>query len=200
MLQEHEFERVGGTHAIQADVRLIAATNRDLKTAVSKGAFRSDLFYRLNVFPIEMPSLRARSEDIALLAEYFIQRYAHKLGKKISSISKKTLNQFQSYCWPGNIRELQNVIERSLILCESESFSVDQHWLTRETSERGMANGLLAQKLIADQKVLIEAALAEACGRVSGRSGAAVKLGLPASTLESKIRSLKINKHSFKTG
>ncbi len=199
VLQEHEFERVGGTEAIQTDVRVIAATNRDMKTAVSKGAFRSDLFYRLNVFPIEMPSLRARSEDIALLTEYFIQRYAHKLGKKISGISKKTLDQFRSYSWPGNIRELKNVIERSLILCETESFSVDENWLTPESSESDMANSLLAQKLITDEKAIIEAALAEARGRVSGRSGAAVRLGLPASTLESKIRSLKINKQVFKT-
>jgi transcriptional regulator with GAF, ATPase, and Fis domain len=124
VLQEHEFERVGGTHAIQADVRVIAATNRDLKTAVSKAVFRSDLFYRLNVFPIEMPSLRARSEDIPLLTEYFIQRYAQKLGKKVSGISKKNLAQFRFYSWPGDIRELQNVIERSLILCETESFSM----------------------------------------------------------------------------
>jgi transcriptional regulator with GAF, ATPase, and Fis domain len=199
VLQEREFERVGGTQAIQTDVRVIAATNRDLKAAVSKGAFRRDLYYRLNVFPMEMPPLRERSEDIALLTEYFIQRYAHKLGKKISGISKKTLHQFRSYSWPGNIRELQNVIERSLILCETESFSVDENWLTLESGEREIANNTLAQKLITGEKALIEAALAEARGRVSGRSGAAVKLGLPASTLESKIRSLKINKHLFKT-
>ena len=177
VLQEHEFERVGGTQVIHADVRLIAATNRDLKAAVSKGAFRSDLFYRLNVFPIEMPSLRARSEDIGLLTEYFIQRYTRKLGKKISSVSKKTLDQFQSYSWPGNVRELQNVIERSLILCETESFSVDEHWLIRESSRISLANTMLAQKVITEEKALIEAALAEARGRVSGQSGAAVKLG-----------------------
>jgi len=199
VLQEHEFERVGGTEVIPADVRLIAATNRDLKTTVSKGVFRSDLFYRLNVFPIEMPSLRARSEDIALLTEYFIQRYAHKLGKKISGIRKKTLDQFRSYSWPGNIRELQNVIERSLILCETETFSVDENWLTRESIESEIANGSLGQRLTTDERALIEAALAETRGRVSGRSGAAAKLGVPASTLESKIRSLKINKHLFKT-
>jgi formate hydrogenlyase transcriptional activator len=199
VLQEHEFERVGGTQSIPADVRAIAATNRDLKAAVSEGAFRSDLFYRLNVFPIEMPSLRARSEDIALLTEYFIQRYAQKLGKKISSISKKTLDQFRSYSWPGNIRELQNVIERSLILCDTENFSVDQNWLTRESFENETANDSLGQRLATGEKALIEAALAEARGRVSGRAGAAVKLGLPASTLESKIRSLKINKHAFRT-
>jgi len=197
VLQEHEFERVGGTETLHMDVRLIAATNRDLKTAVSKGAFRSDLFYRLNVFPIEMPSLRARSEDIALLTEYFVQRYAHKLGKKMSGISTKTLDQFRAYSWPGNIRELQNVIERSLILCEAESFSVDKSWLTRESPEPQKAKILLAQKRLTDEKALIEAALAETKGRVSGQSGAAVKLGLPASTLESKIRSLKINKYVF---
>jgi transcriptional regulator with GAF, ATPase, and Fis domain len=199
VLQEHEFERVGGTQAIQTDVRVIAATNRDLKTAVSKGVFRCDLFYRLNVFPIEMPSLRARSEDIALLTEYFIQRYAQKLGKKISGISKKTLDQFRSYSWPGNIRELQNVIERSLILCETDSFSVDENWLTRDSIASETANSSLGQTLTTDERALIEAALAETRGRVSGRLGAAEKLGLPASTLESKIRSLKINKHAFKT-
>jgi transcriptional regulator with GAF, ATPase, and Fis domain len=199
VLQEHEFERVGGVETIHTDVRVIAATNRNLQTAVSRGAFRSDLYYRLNVFPIEMPPLRARSDDIVLLTEYFIQRYAHKLGKKISGISKKTLDQFRSYSWPGNIRELQNVIERSLILCETESFSVDENWLTRESSESETASGSLGQRLTTDEKALIEAALAEARGRVSGQSGAAVKLGLPASTLESKIRSLKINKHAFRT-
>jgi transcriptional regulator with GAF, ATPase, and Fis domain len=187
VLQEHEFERVGGTQTIHADVRLIAATNRDLQTAVSKGAFRSDLFYRLNVFPIEMPSLRVRPEDIRLLTEYFIQRYAQKLGKKISNISKKTLGRFQSYSWPGNVRELQNVIERSLILCDTESFSVDENWLMREASESETVNDSLGRRLATNEKALIEGALAEARGRVSGRSGAAVKLGLPASTLESKI-------------
>ena len=146
-----------------------------------------------------MPPLRERLEDIALLTEYFIQRYAQKLGKKISGISKRTLDQFRSYSWPGNIRELQNVIERSLILCETESFSVDENWLTPESSESEIANHSLGQRLATDEKALIEAALAEARGRVSGRSGAAVKLGLPASTLESKIRSLKINKHAFRT-
>jgi transcriptional regulator with GAF, ATPase, and Fis domain len=158
VLQEREFERVGGTEAIQTDVRVIAATNRDLKTAVSKGVFRCDLFYRLNVFPIEMPSLRARSEDIVLLTEYFIQRYAEKMGKKISGISKRTLDQFRSYSWPGNIRELQNVIERSLILCETENFSVDENWLTRESSESEGANHSLGQILATDEKALIEAA------------------------------------------
>ncbi len=134
VLQEHEFERVGGNHSIRADVRVIAATNRDLTTAIAAGAFRSDLFYRLNVFPIEMPPLRDRKEDISVLVEYFIDRYASKTGKKIRSIDKKTLDLLQSYPWPGNIRELQNVIERSVIVCETETFSVDESWLSREIS------------------------------------------------------------------
>ncbi|MBV8213980.1 MAG: sigma-54-dependent Fis family transcriptional regulator [Verrucomicrobia bacterium] len=200
VLQEREFERVGGTQVIQADVRVIAATNRDLKTAVSKGLFRQDLYYRLNVFPIEMPSLRERPEDIALLTEYFIQRYAQKLGKAISGISKKTLDQFRSYSWPGNIRELQNVIERSLILCEKETFSVDENWLNHESVESAIASKPLGQRLVADERASIEAALAKTTGRVAGKSGAAAILGVPASTLESRIRSLRINKYLFKTG
>jgi transcriptional regulator with GAF, ATPase, and Fis domain len=200
VLQEREFERVGGTQTIGVDVRVIAATNRDLKAAVSEGVFRKDLYYRLNVFPVEMPSLRARQEDIPLLTEYFIQRYAQKFGKKISAISKKTFDQFISYSWPGNIRELQNVIERSLILCETESFSVDENWLTPDSVAGEMATSSLDQRLTTDARALIEAALAETGGRVAGKSGAAARLGVPASTLESKIRSLRINKYVFKTG
>ena len=200
VLQEREFERVGGTQAIRADVRVIAATNRDLKTAVSKGLFRQDLYYRLNVFPLEMPSLRERPEDIALLTEYFIQRYAQKLGKAISGISKKTLEQFRSYSWPGNIRELQNVIERSLIVCETKTFSVDENWLNHESIERAIVSNPPGQRLADSERASIEAALAETGGRVAGKSGAAAILGLPASTLESKIRSLRINKYAFKTG
>ena len=198
VLQESEFERVGGTQIIRADVRVIAATNRNLNSAILNGVFRNDLFYRLNVFPIEMPSLRARKEDIPTLTEYFIYRYAAKLGKKISGISKKTLDLFQSYAWPGNIRELQNVIERSMIVCETENFLVDQSWLAQRPLEAGVSTRTLVKKLTSEEKDLIELALSEARGRVSGPSGAAVKLGIPASTLESKIRSLKINKRLFK--
>src|SRR5262249_45143154 len=154
---------------------------------VSKGLFRQDLYYRLNVFPLEMPSLRERPEDIALLTEYFIQRYAQKLGKTISGIRKKTLDQFRTYPWPGNIRELQNVIERSLILCERETFAVDKNWLNHESVERPIASNPPSQRLT-DQRASIEAALAETGGRVAGKSGAAVRLGVPASTLESRIR------------
>ena len=200
VLQEHEFERVGGTGSIRADVRLIAATNRDLEAAITAGTFRSDLFYRLNVFPIEMPSLRERKEDIPLLVEYFIDRYARKAGKSIRGINKKSLDLLQSYPWPGNIRELQNVIERSVIVCETESFSVDESWLSRRPLATEPISKLdLSQKLAAQEKEMIEAALSECGGRVFGPSGAAAKLGMPRSTLESKIRSLMINKNRFKT-
>lgn len=200
VLQEGEFERVGGTQPIRADVRLIAATNRDLKAAIAAGTFRSDLFYRLNVFPIEMPPLRERRDDLPMLTEYFIHRYAGKLGKEIASVSKKTLELFQSYTWPGNIRELQNVVERSLIVCDTDTFSVDQSWFAPwKPPATSAATQPLPKRLASDEKTLIEAALAESRGRVSGPSGAAVKLGIPASTLESKIRALSINKHLFKS-
>ena len=198
VLQEREFVRVGGAQPIRADVRVIAATNRDLKTAIIAGKFRSDLYYRLNVFPIEMPSLHARKEDIPLLTEYFIHRFAAQMGKRISRISRKTLTLFQSYPWPGNIRELQNVIERSLIICETETFSVDESWLAREPLEADPATLPLSLKLATDEKTMIEIALTGTRGRVSGPAGAAIKLGMPASTLESKIRVHKINKHRFR--
>jgi PAS domain S-box-containing protein len=199
VLQEREFERVGGTGCIRADVRVIAATNRDLQAAIAAGTFRSDLFYRLNVFPIEMPALRERSEDIPLLVEYFIDRFARKAGKSFQAVNKKSLNLLQSYSWPGNIRELQNVIERSVIVCETENFSVDESWLSQQppATESNKEIGLL-KRLPAQEKAIIEAALSESGGRVYGPSGAAAKLGMPRSTLEHKIRSLKINKNRFK--
>jgi PAS domain S-box-containing protein len=201
VLQEHEFERVGGNRRIRADVRVIAATNRDLQAAISARSFRSDLFYRLNVFPIEIPSLRDRREDIPLLVEYFIDRYARKAGKNIKRVNKKTLELLQSYPWPGNIRELQNVIERSVILCETEIFSIDENWLPQQPllTAEPKPQVELPRRLLVQEKVMIEAALKEARGRVSGPTGAAVKLGIPRSTLESKIRSLKINKNRFKS-
>jgi PAS domain S-box-containing protein len=198
VLQEREFERVGGTHTIRAEVRVIAATNRDLHAAIAAGTFRRDLYYRLNVFPIESPPLRERQNDILLLVEYFIDRYASKAGKKIRGVTKKTLELLQSYPWPGNIRELQNVIERSVILCETETFSIDESWLSRESLEAQPAGQPFSDQLVTQEKTMIEAALAAAGGRVSGPSGAAAKLGLPPSTLDSKIRSLKISKHRFK--
>jgi formate hydrogenlyase transcriptional activator len=201
VLQEHEFERVGGSRLIRADVRVIAATNRDLQVAISAGFFRSDLFYRLNVFPIEIPSLRERREDIPLLVEYFIDRYARKAGKDIRGVNKKTLQLVQSYPWPGNIRELQNVIERSVILCDTEIFSIDENWLPQSPllGLEPKHQVELPTKLLVQEKNMIEAALKETRGRVSGPTGAAARLGIPRSTLESKIRSLKINKNRFKT-
>jgi transcriptional regulator with GAF, ATPase, and Fis domain len=200
VLQEREFERVGGNANIRAEVRVIAATNRDLDAAVAAGTFRSDLFYRLNVFPIEIPPLRERREDIPLLVEYFIDRYARKAGKTIRRINKRSLELLQAYPWPGNIRELQNVIERSVIVCESENFSVDESWLSRQpqaAEPKGTAE--LSQKLAAQEKQMIEAALKESGGRVFGPLGAATRLGIPRSTLESKIRSLRIDKNRFKS-
>jgi transcriptional regulator with GAF, ATPase, and Fis domain len=194
VLQEREIERVGAAHPIQVDVRVIAATNRDLSTALADGTFRRDLLYRLNVFPIDVPPLRERKDDILMLVEYFVQRYANRAGKDIRSIDKKTLGLLQSYDWPGNIRELQNVIERSIILSSTDVFSVDELWLSRSTSPP-------ASKVEPrTEREIIEAALAEARGRVSGPSGAAAKLGMPPSTLEGRIKALKINKQQFKFG
>jgi PAS domain S-box-containing protein len=200
VLQEREFERVGGGQPIRVDVRVIAATNRDLEATVANRTFRQDLFYRLNVFPIEVPALRERKDDILMLVEYFVQRYAAKAGKHFRSIDKKTLELLQSYDWPGNIRELQNVIERSVIVSETETFSIDQSWLSRKAAPSYSKSHLdLGEKLAAQEKELIEAALGESGGRVYGPSGAAAKLGMPRSTLETKIRSLKINKNRFRS-
>jgi predicted ATPase/GAF domain-containing protein len=200
VLQEHEFERIGAAGTIRTNVRVIAATNRVLEAAIAVGTFRSDLFYRLNVFPIEMPSLRERSEDIPMLVEYFIDRFARQAGKSFQALNKKSLDLLQSYPWPGNIRELQNVIERSVIVCETETFSVDESWLSRQPPVTVPNPELgLFKRPPAQEKAIIEAALRECGGRVSGQSGAAAKLGMPGTTLESKIKSLKINKNRFKT-
>ena len=200
VLQEHEFGRVGGTGSIRTNVRVIAATNRDLEAAIAAGTFRSDLFYRLNVFPIEVPPLRERQEDIPVLVDYFIDRYARNAGKSIRGVNKKSLELLQSYPWPGNIRELQNVIERSVIVCDAENFSVDESWLSRQPlASEPKSQPELPRKLAAQEKEMIEVALRESGGRVSGPSGAAAKLGIPGSTLETKIRSLKIDKNRFKT-
>jgi PAS domain S-box-containing protein len=199
VLQEREFERLGGAKVLRADVRVIAATNRDLLASVDAGTFRSDLYYRLNVFPIEMPPLRKRKEDIHLLVEYFIDRYARKAGKKIRGISRATLDRLTTYAWPGNIRELQNVIERSVILCDSENFSVDGSWLSGSLEETSQADRPCFRMPATEEKKAIEEALADAQGRVSGPLGAAAKLGIPPSTLDSKIKTLKIDKHRFRT-
>jgi transcriptional regulator with GAF, ATPase, and Fis domain len=210
VLQERELERVGGGKPIHVDVRVIAATNRDLEAATANGSFRRDLFYRLNVFPIEVPPLRERKDDLQLLVEYFVQRYGVKAGKDIRSIEKKTLDLLQSYDWPGNIRELQNVIERSVILTSGEVFSVDGLWLSKKPFPSAPQMPLSAESQLkvsalaegqADprsERAIIEAALAASRGRVAGPSGAAAKLGIPASTLDSRIKILKINKLQFK--
>jgi transcriptional regulator with GAF, ATPase, and Fis domain len=199
VLQEREFERVGGTQTIRADVRVIAATNRDLHAAMLDKTFRSDLFYRLHVFPIEIRPLRERTEDIPLLVEYFIDRYASKMGKKIRGIKQKSLNLLESYSWPGNIRELQNVIERAVIVCQTEVLSIDESWLSKKFAAAAPSTGRLSKIPANREKEMIEAALSESRGRVSGPSGAATKLGVPSTTLESRIRSLRINKHRFQS-
>ena len=194
VLQEREFDRVGGNRPIRADVRVIAATHRDLPAAIAAGTFRSDLFYRINVFPIEVPPLRERPEDIRLLVEYFIDRYSSQAGKKFQRIEKKSMDGLRAYPWPGNIRELQNVIERSVIVCDAEDFSVDSSWLNH-----GGASQSLPDELQTQERNRIEAALAATKGRISGASGAAAKLGMPASTLDSKIKTLNINKRRFQS-
>jgi formate hydrogenlyase transcriptional activator len=205
VLQEREIERVGSSQSISIDVRVIAATNRDLEAAVAAHIFRQDLFYRLNVFPLRLPSLRERKDDIPLLVEYFVERYAKKAGKRISHIKKKTLELFQSYDWPGNIRELQNVIERAVILCDGETFLVDETWLQRKSNKPSgdvhVRPGVLTRgrKELADQeRKAIEEALAASGGRVSGPAGAAAQLGIPTQTLDSKIANLGIDKRRFK--
>ena len=198
VLQEREIERVGSDNTIPIDVRVVAATHRDLNALVAEGKFREDLLYRLNVVPIEMPPMRERMTDIPLLAEYFLDRFGKKAGKTFRTIDKKSLTLFQAYDWPGNIRELQNVIERAVILCEGETFSVDETWLGRELPIARRRTSTLSRVLVRQEKEMIEAALAQSQGRVSGRSGAATKLGLPARTLDSKIKRFKINKYRFK--
>jgi formate hydrogenlyase transcriptional activator len=196
VLQEKEFERVGSNHPISVDVRVIAATNRDLRAAVAAGTFRADLFYRLNVFPIAVPLLRERAEDIPLLVKYFVARYSKESGKRIRTIGKQALEHLRGYHWPGNIRELQNVVERAVILSETDTFVVDEIWLKGESADTTQHEGLSELK---DREVeMIEAALAETHGRVSGPSGAAAKLGIPRQTLESKIRRLGIDKYGQK--
>jgi transcriptional regulator with GAF, ATPase, and Fis domain len=198
VLQEHEFERIGGG-SIRTDVRVIAATNRDLEDAIRAGTFRSDLFYRLNVFPIEVPTLRERKEDIPLLLRYFLDRYGRKAGKSFKTVDKRSLDLLQSYPWPGNIRELQNVIERSVIVGDMEAFSVDESWLSRRPPTTGLEKRRDPFRTPpSEEKSIIEAALRECGGRVYGPGGAADKLGIPRSTLESKIRTLKINKNRFR--
>jgi formate hydrogenlyase transcriptional activator len=198
VLQERQFERVGGSRVISTDVRVIAATNRDLSTAIAAGDFRADLFYRLNVFPIHVPPLRNRKEDIPMLVEYFVKRYAEKARKQINKIDKDTLKLCHSYPWPGNIRELQNIVERSVILSTGDTFWIDEAWLSSQEAPYPKSSGPLPQNLQNYEKELIEAALAESNGKVAGPNGAAAKLGIPRSTLDLRIKQLDIKKYSFR--
>ena len=196
VLQEREFERLGGTQTISTDVRVLAATNRDLNSAASEGMFRQDLLYRLNVFPIRLPALRERIDDIPLLAEYLIYRTARRLGKRLSSISRRTLDLFRAYEWPGNVRELQNVIERTVITCDGEQFSVDESWF--KLPQDRIPSLPLAADLEDREREMIEEALKECRGLVAGRCGAAARLKIARQTLDSKIKKLGINRYSFK--
>jgi formate hydrogenlyase transcriptional activator len=201
VLQEREFERVGSNRPQKIDVRVIAATNRDLQAAVDEKSFRSDLFYRLNVFPIDVPPLRDRATDIPLLVEYFVHRFAKRAGKKITDIAGDTLHLLRAYPWPGNIRELQNVVERAVIVSDTETLTVDERWLgKRPVVAQNASPSALGDELLAHERARVEAALSESNGRVSGPDGAAARLGIPRSTLESKIRSLRIDKNRFKQG
>jgi formate hydrogenlyase transcriptional activator len=198
VLQEREFERVGGNRTIPIDVRVLAATNKDLIEAVAEKTFRQDLFYRLNVFPIKLPALRDRADDIPLLLEYLVDRYAQRAGKKIRSISKETLNLFQRYTWPGNIRELQNVVERALILSDEVVFHVDASWLMPAGPNSAVQSTTLQADLSEREKAIIENALRQTKGVVSGPTGAAAKLRMPRQTLEAKIKKLRVDRFRFK--
>jgi formate hydrogenlyase transcriptional activator len=198
-LQEQEFERLGSTRTKKVDARVVAATNRELEEMIAQKQFRSDLYYRLNVFPISIPPLRERPDDIPLLVQHFARQYARRMKKSIEGISIETMDALSQYTWPGNIRELQNVIERAVIVYVKGKLLVKKSWLSREWSHKEQIKPSAIQTPALGDREIIRAALAETKGRVSGPFGAAVKLGMPASTLESKIKSLNINKHSFKT-
>ena len=194
VLQERQFERVGGNRLITADVRVIAATNRDLSAAIAAGTFRSDLFYRLNVFPIHIPSLRNRKEDIPMLVEYFVKRFSEKMGKHIRKIDKRTLDLCQRYDWPGNIRELQNIVERAVILSENDYLSIEESWLLLDKQSGPGWSGSLREVLLDQERKIIVAALVESKGKIAGQNGAAARLGIPSSTLDSKIKQFTIKK------
>jgi transcriptional regulator with GAF, ATPase, and Fis domain len=200
VLQEREFERVGGTHPVRIDVRVLAATNRDLRAEVAAGTFRADLYYRLNVFPIHMPALRERIDDIPSLVEHLIACCAAKIGKKVRCVDDASLDRLIKYDWPGNIRELQNVLERAVILCEDETARIEEEWLDSEGAVPSSGSPGLSSSLISREKELIEAALQKSMGRVAGRNGAAGILGMPRTTLESRIKSLQIDKFRYRSG
>jgi PAS domain S-box-containing protein len=200
VLQEREFERVGGTQSIKVDVRVVAATNRDLKAAIANGTFREDLFYRLNVFPIPVPPLRERKDDIMTLLEYFVKRFGRKLGRDFSKIDKRTVELFRSYDWPGNVRELQNIVERSVIVSPNDVFCVDESWLVTDAAKvrSGQYVSEPEDGALGDERLVIESVLADCGGKVYGVNGAAARLRIPPSTLDSKIKKLQIRKSRFK--
>jgi len=201
VLQEREFERVGGTQSVKIDVRVIAATNRDLEAAVANGTFRPDLYYRLNVFPIQVPPLRERQDDVLMLLEHFVHRFAQKMGKHFKKIDKRTVELFRSYPWPGNIRELQNVVERSVIVSSDGVFCVDAAWLSRDSRRVSLPQQpepVDGDENASRERQIIEDALARSRGRVSGPDGAAARLRVPPSTLEHRIKKLRIRKNHFK--
>jgi transcriptional regulator with GAF, ATPase, and Fis domain len=199
VLQERDFERVGGERPIRCDVRIVAATNRDLEEAIADGAFRSDLFYRLNVLPVVMPALRERQEDIPLLVDHFVDRFSQALGRQVKRVASDSMDLLRAYAWPGNVRELQNVIERAVVLAEGDWLTVEERWLQRTAAATAPDRQPFAEQLHGQEKAMIEAALYATLGRVSGPGGAAARLQVPPSTLESKIRTLGIDKQRFKS-
>jgi formate hydrogenlyase transcriptional activator len=200
VLQEREFERVGGTHPVRVDVRVLAATNCDLRAAIAAGKFRADLYYRLNVFPIHMPALRDRMDDIPSLVEHLIARCATKFGKNVRRVDDDSLERLVTYDWPGNIRELQNVLERAVILCEGETAWIDEEWLSSGEAVPSFKSIGISSSLMSRERELIETALEKSMGRVAGPNGAAGLLGIPRTTLESRIKSLQIDKFRYKSG
>jgi formate hydrogenlyase transcriptional activator len=192
VLQEQEFERLGGTKTVKVDVRLIAATNRDLTVMVSEGRFRSDLFYRLNVFPIRLPPLRERTGDIPLLVRYFVSQYARKLNRHITRIPDATLEAMTRYPWPGNVRELENFIERCVLLSSGSDLWVP----LAELASAGPAPAdESAQTLVEAEREAILAALSAAKGKIGGPTGAAARLGMKRTTLQSKMKKLGISQN-----
>ena len=198
VLQEREFERLGSTRTLHSDARLIAATNANLAERVDEKRFRSDLYYRLNVFPILIPPLRERHEDIPFLVRHFVQKYGRRMRKRIDTIPAAAMNALSEYHWPGNVRELENVIERAVILCEGGAFSVDETWLKRELPQVSGPVVPFPGTLLSREKETIEGALAVSRGRIAGPVGAAAQLGIPRQTLESKIKRLGINTDRFR--
>jgi formate hydrogenlyase transcriptional activator len=199
VLQEQEFERLGSSRTRRSNVRVVAATHRDLLAKVQQRTFREDLYYRLNIFPLTVPPLCERRDDIPVLVRHFVQQYAYQMHKRIAHIPAEVMARLVHYDWPGNIRELQNVVERAIILCASDTFGVEESWLQRDAPLRAGPAGPLVAARAEHERALIETALAECRGRVSGPAGAAVKLGLPRQTLASKIKALGIPLQRFKT-